>query len=187
MPHDPALNFGTGDFTVDLWAYFNDTDGEQVLIEKWVQGNPKLGWTLTKLYNNVLRLAVASFPSPSSDGNEIDIDSDVLSIPPGTWNHFAVTRQGDHFTVFMNGKPIATGSAPYDLDTVSSLKFGHRGNPYDTPGSTSHQEYYLNGLIDEVEVFVGRALPPGQIRAIYEAGNAGKCKGDRQGPENSGA
>ena len=29
VPHDPALNFGANDFTVDLWVYFNNTDGEQ--------------------------------------------------------------------------------------------------------------------------------------------------------------
>ena len=29
VPHDPALNFGTGDFTVALWVSFNDTAGEQ--------------------------------------------------------------------------------------------------------------------------------------------------------------
>jgi hypothetical protein len=37
VPHDPALNLGTGDFTVDLWVNFKDTTGEQVLIEKWIQ------------------------------------------------------------------------------------------------------------------------------------------------------
>jgi hypothetical protein len=29
VPHDPALNLGTGDFTIDLWVFFNDTAGEQ--------------------------------------------------------------------------------------------------------------------------------------------------------------
>jgi hypothetical protein len=37
VPHDPALNLGTGDFTIDLWVFFNDTAGEQVLVEKWIQ------------------------------------------------------------------------------------------------------------------------------------------------------
>jgi hypothetical protein len=29
VPHDPALNLGTGDFTIALWVFFNDTAGEQ--------------------------------------------------------------------------------------------------------------------------------------------------------------
>src|SRR5205823_4470056 len=34
---------------------------------------------------------------------------------------------------------------------------------------------FFAGLIDEVEYF-SRALDPGEIRAIVDAGNAGKCK-----------
>jgi hypothetical protein len=40
VPHDPALNVDTGDFTVDLWVFVNDTAGQQVLIEKWIQRFP---------------------------------------------------------------------------------------------------------------------------------------------------
>lgn len=173
VPHDPALNLGTGDFTIDLWVYFNTTAGEQVLIEKWVQGGvgPSIGWTLTKLEENAIRLAMAS-----GDGGEINVDSAPLSIPVKTWIHFAATRKAGEIQVFMNGKPIATGESPNNLDSVSSLKFGHRGNPSDTPGSEDESGFFLNGRIDEVELFVGRALPPKVIQAIYNAGSAGKCK-----------
>ncbi|MBN1934258.1 MAG: LamG domain-containing protein [Anaerolineae bacterium] len=173
VPHDPALNLGTGDFTVDLWVYFNDTEGEQVLIEKWIQGMelyPSFGWTLTKLEGNVLRLAVAA------GGEEIDIDSGVLDIPTHTWLHFAATRKDATITLYMNGSPVATGAAPLNLDSDSSLKFGHRGNKIDTPGSEDNRGFYLNGRIDEVQLFVGQALPRGLIRTIYEAGSAGQCK-----------
>jgi hypothetical protein len=45
VPHDPALNVGISDFTVDLWVNFNDTSGEQVLIEKWIPGDGYVdGW-----------------------------------------------------------------------------------------------------------------------------------------------
>jgi hypothetical protein len=178
VPHDPALNFGANDFTVDLWVYFNNTDGEQVLIEKWLQRFPpgsfpgSRGWTLTKRENNVVRLALAT-----GDGNETDVDSNVLSIPTATWTHFAATRNRDHVTLFMDGVPVAEGvMPPLNLDSDSSVKFGHRGNPSDTPGSQDERGFYLNGHIDEVEIFVGRALPRGLIQAIVNAGSAGKCK-----------
>ncbi|MBN1136443.1 MAG: LamG domain-containing protein [Anaerolineae bacterium] len=173
VPHDPALNFGTGDFTIDLWVYFNDTEGEQVLVEKWIQGmeiNPSYGWTLTKLDNNALRLAMAA------GGEEIDIDSGVLDIPTHTWIHLAARRKNGAIILYANGSPVATGTAPLNLDSGSSLKFGHRGNKVDTPGSEDDRGFYLNGRIDEVQLFVGRALPRGLIRAIFEAGNAGQCK-----------
>ena len=106
----------------------------------------------------------------------VGMNFDELSIPAGLWHHFAVTRQEGVVTLFVNSLPVASGEVPHNLDSTSSLKFGHRGNFNDTPGSESDQEFYLNGLVDEVQVFVGRALPRGLIRAIYKAGNSGECK-----------
>ncbi len=172
VPHDQALNLGTGDFTINLWVYFADTNGEQVLMEKWVQRFPgSIGWTLTKLDGDVLRLAMAS-----GDGSETKVDTAVLPIPRRSWIHFAVTRQGSRTTVYMNGWKVVRGHSLVNLNSDSSLKFGHRGNPVDTPGSEDDRGFYLNGRIDEAQVFVGRALPPEPIRAIFRAGKAGQCK-----------
>jgi len=174
VPHNSDLDLGTDDFTVDLWVNFNDTSGEQVLVEKWVQGDGFVdGWTLTKLYNNVLRLAFDKV-----DGEEFVLDSNVLTILPGNWYHFAATRKGYTFTLFMNGWEIARDvfEGPLNLNSDSSLKFGHRGNPNDTDGSIDWRGFYLNGRIDEVELFVGTALSKEQIMALYAAAGRGKCK-----------
>lgn len=180
VPDTSGLNFGPGNFTVDLWVNFNDTSGEQVLVEKWIQGDESVdGWTLTKLENQVLRLAL-----DRGDAQETDLDSEELSILPGIWYHFAATRQGSMVALFMNGIPVAQNldMGASNLNSPSSLKFGHRGNPEDTPGSTDERGLYLNGRIDEVELFVGTALSEDQILAIYQAGSAGKCKDDIQPP-----
>jgi hypothetical protein len=174
VPHDPALNVGTGDFTVDLWAFFNDTAGEQVLAEKWIQRfpcTPCEGWTFTKLEGNILHMALFS-----GDGSGELVFSEVLTIPLGTWHHFAARRQSGAITLFMNGAPVASGAFSGNLDSTSSLKFGHRGSPSDTPGSEDERGFFLNGRIDEVELFVGRTLSDTEIQAIFAAGSAGKCK-----------
>jgi hypothetical protein len=178
VPHDEALNVGTGDFTVDLWVLFNNTEGEQILVEKWVQRlNPSeefpgsTGWTLTKLEDNRLLLAMED-----GSGAGTEVASDVLPIATGTWTHFAATRQGSQVTLFMNGVPVAQGESSLNLDSISSLKFGHRGNPNDTPNSEDDRGFFLNGRIDEVELFIGQALTHCQIQAIFNAGSAGKCK-----------
>jgi hypothetical protein len=78
----------------------------------------------------------------------------------------------------MNGEVIAQDDfeGELNLDSGSSLKFGHRGNVDDTPGSIDTRDFYVNGRIDEVELFVGTALSEEQIRALYAAGGDGKCK-----------
>jgi hypothetical protein len=167
VPHDTALDVGVGDFAVDLWVNFNDTSGEQVLVEKWIQSEPyPQGWTLTKLDGDVLRLAMAD-----GTADEFDLDSGPLVIRPGIWYHFAAVRQGPQVTLFMNGEPIAQATMPgaLNLDSTSSVKFGHRGYPDD-------RGFYLNGRVDEVELLVGTALSDEQVRALYAAGSAGKCK-----------
>jgi VCBS repeat-containing protein len=163
---NPALNFGTSDFTVDLWINFNTTEGEQILVEKNVESSNRTGWTLTKMSGNSIRLHL---PSPG----EI-IESAQQSIPENTWIHFALLRSGDVFSIFMNGVEIASGTASVNVDSTSSLKFGHRGNPEDTPGSEDWRGFYLNGRIDEVSIY-DRALTPTEITSIFHAGNAGKC------------
>jgi hypothetical protein len=166
VPHDPALNVGTGDFTVDLWVNFNTTAGEQVLVEKWIQTFPPtpLGWYLTKLGDNSLRFGGANW-----------VDAPSLSLPVNTWIHFAARRSGGVAIIFVNGALVATGPFVDNSDSTSSLKFGHRGSPSDTPGSTDNRGFFLNGRIDEVELFVGRALSDAEILAIFNASSAGKC------------
>jgi hypothetical protein len=167
VPNNPALNVGTGDFTIDLWVYFNSTDGEQVLVEKWVQRfgdpDPSVGWTFTKLADN----HIGFFPGA---------ETDPLNLPTNTWIHFAVRRQSGTVSIFVNGELKGEGFFDGNLDSLSSLKFGHRGSPNDTPGSQDTRGFYLNGRIDEVELFVGRALKDEEIQAIFAAGSAGKCK-----------
>jgi hypothetical protein len=66
----------------------------------------------------------------------------------------------------MNGERVASGQFSGNLDSSSSLKFGHRGNPSDTPGSEDDREFFLDGRIDEIELFVGRALSDRDTRNL---------------------
>jgi len=172
VPHTEDLNFGTNDFTVDFWVYFRSIEGEQIMVEKWIQapGNP-VGWTFTKI-DGWIRFAFSNITL-----GEYDIDFDPGDIPTNSWIHVAATRAGNTYSMFWNGELIVSdpNAETYDLDSNSSLKFGHRGNPDDTPGSVDEGGFYLNGLIDEVEIF-DRALSTSEIKAIYDSGSKGKCK-----------
>ncbi|MGQ9556262.1 MAG: LamG-like jellyroll fold domain-containing protein, partial [Anaerolineae bacterium] len=86
--------------------------------------------------------------------------------PSNTWVQVALTRRGNAFTLYWNGEVLGSAIANVNLDSPSSLKIGHRGIPADTPGSTGSNGLYLNGSVDEVEVF-SRALRAAEIRDIY--------------------
>lgn len=175
VPDNEQLNFGTNDFTVDFWVNFRSIVGEQIMVEKWIQKDGEVeesrGWTYTKIDNVRIRFAISD-----TDHDEFDIDF-FPGIPTNSWIHVAATRAGDTYTMFWNGDPFGPEipDVTYNLESTSSLKFGHRGNPDDTPGSMDERGFYLNGLIDEVEIF-NRALSAEEIRAIFDAGTAGKRK-----------
>jgi hypothetical protein len=89
---------------------------------------------------------------------------------PGVWYHAAYTFDSvaKIQTLYLNGAVVATGSANlqigYDSHPVligSEFDFGSLDLPF-------------NGRIDEASIY-DRALTSTEIKAIYDAGSAGKC------------
>ncbi len=143
-----VLNFGTSDFTVELWVKYDSLSGQQQLVEKWNAG--PCGWTLTKLSNNVLRLAVR------------DERNGIINVAPPTfapqeWHHVAITRTGTLFRMFWDGYSIGSGSIVSNLDCPQeSFKIGRTG---DSRG------YFLAGTVDEVRIW-SEARPEEEIRQM---------------------
>jgi len=169
VPDDPSLNVGTNDFTFEVWVRFNTLAGEQVIAEKYIEtGTPaRTGWTLTKMTDNTIRVALAG-------GGDVDsMPAPTVTAASNVWTHVAVRRSGDTFTTFQDGAPTAAGTFSRNLDCTSSLKFGHRGNPDDTPGAWDTRNFWLNGAIDEPTLY-NRALTDQEIAALYASGSTGK-------------
>jgi hypothetical protein len=174
IPNNAALNVGTANFTLSLWVNFNSTAGEQVLAEKRINTyrSTNTGWSLTTVQNNVLALTCDGI---ASEG--VSIVSTGLSIPTHTWVHFAARRSGSTVTTFMNGEAVASGTFAGNLNSSTSLKFGHRGNLTDRPpGAVNTAKADLNGAIDEVQLYVGTGLTDTQIQGIFHDGPAGESK-----------
>ena len=94
-------------------------------------------------------------------------------IPIGQFTHLAGTWDGTTLCLYINGVLNAQstpGASPVD----SGCPF-YIGGFY-SPGTSdcSYVGQFFNGLIDEVSYYK-RALPAGEIQAIYIAGSAGKC------------
>jgi hypothetical protein len=175
VPDDPALDVGRADFTIDLWVRFESTDGEQVLVEKYVETldpevDTSIGWTFSKLSTGALIFAFG--------GGAGGIETAPLDLPSRTWIHLAASRQGETVSVFVDGREV--GSGPLRMPRLSfssdvSLKIGHRGSPDDTPGSHDDRGFFLHGRVDEVRLTIGRALSNREIERIVEARGARDC------------
>lgn len=161
----PAINFGTGDFSIDLWlrTSFNSTSVRSILDKR--ASGPR-GYHLF-LYKGLLGLQLAD-----SAGFTNYVSN--LFVATGTWNHVAVTvsrtaHAGIQF--YLNGTlGSVTGDPtlhPGSLSTTVPLTLGGRSSAF--PGG------FWRGDLDEIELF-NRVLQPAEIAAIWKANAAGKCK-----------
>ncbi len=161
----PAINFGTGDFSIDLWLRTSvNTRSVQSILDKRASGTR--GYHLF-LYRGLLGLQLA-------DAGGFTNYISNLFVATGKWNHVAVTvARTEHAGVrfYLNGtQGSVTGDPTPHAGTLSNtvpLILGGRSSAF--PGG------FWRGDLDEIELF-NRVLQPAEIAAIWGAGTAGKCK-----------
>ncbi len=161
--HHPNLDPGpNSDYTVDFWMRANQVVGDGwggYLYVKADPNNPTSGSGISLFdghlffeYNDTGSLQGTVGPGPQ--------------VGDGNWHHIAlwVSRSGSSDSVywFLDGNPLWANVLPPglgSLQTAGDLYFG----------------WQYEGEIDELEAF-SRLLSPAEIKAIYDAGIAGKCK-----------
>jgi hypothetical protein len=156
VAHDPALDLGTGDFTIMLWVRFVEVSGQHVIIE---QTAGQAGWSFVMGDQTLWFLVVNGDVAAATTGAAVVADA---------WYHVAVRRSGGELVIFRNGKPLRrqTFEAPADLTADAPLLLGRRN---------SDIGLLLDGQLDEVQLVVGHALFETDIAAIYRAGQTGFC------------
>ena len=152
---DNAFDFGSGDFTISLWALFNDLSGEQNLIEKFQQPSGP-GWTLYKKGGPADQIEWYGAGVGAVTGNTIGISA-------GTWHHIVLRRDATNIELIIDtaqdGASLAHGGAAIS-DSPNALGIGFRR------GGAN----FMNGSIDEVTVW-DEALSNVQIAALYNNGD----------------
>ena len=86
------FDFGTGDFTVELWARPDSTSGDQYILS-WECPGPNAGHAGFNIYNGNWRLG--AFNNDLTGGN--------TGLAAGQWVHLAMARQGTTLRTFING------------------------------------------------------------------------------------
>ncbi|MFN8490821.1 MAG: LamG-like jellyroll fold domain-containing protein [Caldilineaceae bacterium] len=158
------LNFGTGDFAFDTWIRFpNGFNGIHPIVSKH-SSNGLLSGYHWFVKNGQMALQM------TSNGNAQVFFGPTLP-NDGRWHFIAVTvhRAASGGAWYVDGNSAGvftplTGS----LDNAMSLQIGK----YTTIPTG---EYYLNGQLDELEIFK-RALTGNEVKRIFLADAYGKCK-----------
>ncbi len=168
VPDQAELNFGTGDFSVDLWIKTTDaTESPKTILDKRVISGTYKGFVLF-LYNGCLS---------SEIGDGVGYNNWVTTgfVADGNWHHIAVTVDRDNpsgWLHYVDGNvvgPIAGATAfQGSLTNTAPLVIGRN---LLTP---SHK---FTGALDEIELF-NRVLDSLEIYTLWAADNLGKCKQD---------
>jgi hypothetical protein len=157
----PSLNFGTnGKFTIDAWF-----KGHNAPIVGNYNTATKTGYHLYAL-NNGLKFDIG-------DGATLQTLTGGPPINPNVWTFVAVTVDlpNKQISFYVETGPWAPPPPPANIPAgaanAASVPLTIGGCPGNTNG--------CGAILDEVEIF-NRVLPPADLKAIFDAGSAGKCR-----------
>jgi hypothetical protein len=147
-----AFNFGTNDFTVECWAYFNDLSDYRTLIGNYTTpiatGNGQ--W----LFQHITTTNKMGFYYDNGTG----VITGTTTLTTGVWYHFAMVRSGSTITAYVNG--ISQGTATFSGAVGSSSATLNIGAPQNL--STARMNGYISNVrvVKGVAVYTGTFTPP---------------------------
>ncbi|MDZ4209714.1 MAG: LamG domain-containing protein, partial [Candidatus Curtissbacteria bacterium] len=144
--------WGTGNFSVDFWTKFNAVTGNSLFFRQKTFANNEF-YLYVNHTDNQLRWVV--------DGPAFGISSS-WNPDANIWYHVAITRSGNTWSHFVNGKQIG--------GTSNSQNISNKTNSFNIGNEPTNPSNNFNGYIDEFRVIKGTALTPDQIRQAYEYG-----------------
>lgn len=143
VPTDTILNFGTNDFTLSLWV--NRDVGNAVYLSKEDVSN---GWALSIASSNYFGFSIPQCGTFLS-----------ARYPRGGWVHVGVTRKGEKFFLYLDGRLVSAGTCfDANLTTTASLRMGCASGTCEGEGRDS-----FRGLLDEVALY-NRAMGVDEMR-----------------------
>jgi hypothetical protein len=152
---DASLNFGTGDFSLDLWLKSQPVGGPMKVIEKRQSVSSSFRGYQLFLFNSKVGLQLAN-------GTTFFNYVSTAVVADDLWHHVTVTVDRSSATKeirwYVDGNLVSTSPNPLagSLTNTSTLRFG----------------LGFTGSLGEIELY-GRVLSPLEVHDIY---TVGKCR-----------
>jgi len=161
VPANAALSFGTGDLTIECWAYFNDlSDYRSLMVMYPVSGvTTGAGWWALQHITTTNKMGFYY--------NGGTVMTGTTTLTTGTWYHVAMVRSGSTVTGYINGQ--SQGTATY------SGTFGRSDNTLYIGAAQNVSTARMNGYISNVRitkgvaVYTGAFTPPQTPLAIVQS------------------
>ena len=141
--NDTSFEFGSGDFTVDLWARSASVDGIGTVFTQRDALNLDIPIHLIR-NGTTYRFYASTSGVDYVIANAVSVGTAALN----TWAHLAITRSGDDFKCFNNGALISSFTSSDTINNSSApLQFG----------AQNITSFNFNGHLDEIRFTKGRA------------------------------
>lgn len=134
-PSNQWVSWGTGDFTIEAWIYWDSLSSESAIM--WGSG---VGWTFYIYPANKLQWGTTSPQTPAN------LLQGSTTLSTGQWYHIAVTRASNTITLWVNGQSDGTVTDSANYSAAGSLQVG-----------VSHSGNYFDGFIDDLRITKGLA------------------------------
>ena len=143
VPDDADFTFGSGDFTLECWAYQTANSSWRSLMMKYdsTESNASWYWALNTGVNNF-------YFYYSGANSKLMQKTSNTAILLNTWVHFAITRSGNVFRMFENGIQVGTMTESV-TNNDGTIRF--------TVGADGNQNYDFAGYFSDVRVYKGVA------------------------------
>lgn len=152
-----GLSTGGSTITVSCWVKLNSVAADQTLLGKFTGGFTPDGWRLMYDFDNGV------FYFESSDSGIPAFDGIVSTVPvsAGVWYHIVAGFDGVMHFMSVNAGARETDDGLPASTAADDFMIGRDGEGLAT----------LDGLIDEVGIWVGTVLTDEQVTQLYNSGS----------------
>ena len=141
IPYKSQWDLSSGDFTIEAWAYADALGSWNSIVGQWPQqGGSNSNSFVLETVGSEMRFYVGR-------GTDISFNS-LGAISTGSWDHWAVTREGNTLRGFKNGTLVFTNASFSDINSAQ---------PDITVGGNVAGAGYWDGYIDDLRITKGVA------------------------------
>lgn len=153
IPDADAFTFGSDSFTIATWMQFSSL-GSYYMMGHDEGAGERNKWIFWPHSSGV----IFHVNSPSGAGF-LPISYNDWNPTVDTWYHLAVTRDGNNYSIYIDGQEVATSTDARSIPNPNApLLLG------DAEGQ--HPERNFRGLMDDVRLY-SRALSESEIQELY--------------------
>lgn len=148
VPHNPTLNFGTGDFTISLWLNPSSWTSGDIIFNK---GSDAASNEYIMYYYEGSNIGVFA------EMGDVAINyASGMTLSTGQWHHIVLLRRGNTgYVYFDNIQMDSANVAGFDSNSTNDLYIG-----------TSLVDLFFHGIMDTVHIY-NRALSAMEIEKLY--------------------